>query len=48
MKVSPYIVRDHIKKSKIKNKDESIAQRYTKLKTQNEGIARTQCSKLHK
>jgi len=48
MKVSPYIMRDCIKKSKIKNKDEGIARKYTKLKTQDEGIARTQCSKLHK
>jgi len=48
MKFSPYIMKDCIKKSNIKNKDEGIAQRYTKLKTQDEGIAKTQCSKLHK
>jgi len=41
-------MKDCIKKSNIKNKDEGIAQRYTKLKTQDEGIAKTQCSKLHK
>ncbi len=41
-------MRDFIKKSMIKNKDENIALKYTKLKTQYEGIARTQCSKLHK
>jgi len=48
MKVSPYMMRDCIKRSKIKNNHEGITQKYTKLKAEDEGIARTQCSKLHK
>jgi len=31
-----------------KNNHEGITQKYTKLKAQDEGIARTQCSKLQK
>jgi hypothetical protein len=47
MKVSPYMMRVFLNQ-RSRSKDEGIAQRDKKIKTQYKGIARTQCSKLHK